>query len=276
MVFQIIPKRQFRVPVYADCISPDNFEGKELNEILKLRVWEGNRNRSLGDLFDIKYEKSRGDDDLIIHLRGDLSKVRRIGAGMSKGKIIIDSDVGMHLGEKMRGGEIIVHGNAGSWAGGGMEGGRIEINGSAEDFLGAPYRGSTNGMRGGEIIVHGDAGREAGCYMRGGLIKIYGSVKHFVGVNMKNGTIFVQGDCAGKAGGGMLNGKIVICGHLSSILPTFTIDDIRPSVKINGEKIPGPFYRFIGDIADNGKGRLFVLKDRNPHLAFYEKYLQEE
>ena len=34
MVFQIIPKRQFRVPVYADCISPDNFEGKELNEIV--------------------------------------------------------------------------------------------------------------------------------------------------------------------------------------------------------------------------------------------------
>jgi formylmethanofuran dehydrogenase subunit C len=240
---------------------------------LGLRVWEGNRNRPLSDLFNVKCEEDAENDSLTINLRGDFSKVRRVGAGMSKGKIIVNGDVGMHLGEKMRGGEIVVEGNADSWAGGGMEGGRIEIKGSAGDFIGAPYRGSMEGMKGGTIIVHGDAGREVGCSMRGGLIKIYGSVKHFVGVSMKDGTIFVQGDCAGKAGAEMLNGRIIICGYIPSILPTFTIDSVRSSVEINGERISGPFYRFLGDIADNGEGKLFISKNKNPHLAAYEKYL---
>ena len=71
----------------------------------------------------------------------------------------------------------------------------------------------------------------------------------------------------------MLDGKIVIYGHVSSILPTFTIEDIRKSVKVDGEKIRGPFYRFSGDLANKGQGRLYVSKERNPHLRFYEKYL---
>lgn len=276
MIFRITPKYQFRVPVYAECISPDVFDGKRLNEIVKLRVQEGNRSRSLGDLFKVKIigENESSADELTITLFGDFGKVRRVGAGMTSGKIIVDGNVGMHLGENMEGGEIIVNGNADSWVGGSIKGGKIEIKGSAKDYIGAPYRGSVEGMRGGLIIVHGDAGREVGCLMRGGLIKIYGSVKHFVGVNMVNGTIFVGGNCAGKAGAGMRNGKIVICGYIPSILPTFTIDDVRPSTRVNGEKIPGPFYRFIGDIADNGEGKLFVSKAKNPHLKFYEKYLE--
>lgn len=273
MIFHIIPKYQFRVPVYANCISPDIFDGKKLDEILELRVWEGNKDRLLSDLFSVKCEKSAENDSLTMNLRGDFSKVRGVGYGMSKGKIIINGDVGMHLGEKMKGGEITVNGNADSWTGGGMEGGRIEVKGSAGDFIGAPYRGSVEGMKNGMIIVHGDAGREVGCSMRGGLIKIYGSVKHFVGIGMRDGTILVWGDCAGKSGAEMLNGRIIICGHIPSILPTFTIDGIRPNIDVNGEKIPGPFYRFLGDVADNGEGKLFVSKNKNPHLAAYEKYL---
>ncbi|MEM1602482.1 MAG: formylmethanofuran dehydrogenase subunit C [Candidatus Bathyarchaeia archaeon] len=267
------PKYGFRVPVYADCISPDVFEGKSVEEILRLKVWEGNKRRDLSDLFDIKVDWSNG-DEITISLNGDLIKVRMVGAQMSKGKIVVNGNIGMHLGEGMSGGEIIVEGYADSWAGGSMKGGRIEIKGSAGDYLGAPYRGSPEGMRGGTIIVHGDAGREVGCLMRGGLIRVYGSVRHFVGVNMIDGTILVHGDCAGKAGGGMRGGRIIICGYIPSILPTFTIEDIRPSVSIDGEKIPGPFYRFIGDIADGGDGRLFISKPKNPHLAFYEKYLE--
>jgi len=71
----------------------------------------------------------------------------------------------------------------------------------------------------------------------------------------------------------MINGKIVVCGYILYILPTFTIDEIRQKVKVNGEKVEGPFYRFIGDLADEGKGKLFVSKNRNPHLSSYEEYL---
>ncbi|MEM2352323.1 MAG: formylmethanofuran dehydrogenase subunit C [Thermoproteota archaeon] len=267
------PKYEFKVPVYAYCISPDVLDGKSLEEILKLRILEGNRNRLLGDLFNVSLKGKNEEAEPIINLSGILIKVRGIGTNMTKGKIVIDGDIGMHLGEEMRGGEIIVNGYADSWAGGAMRGGRIEIKGSAGDCIGAPYRGSKEGMRGGTIVIHGDAGREVGCLMGGGLIRIYGSVKHFVGINMIDGTIVVHGDCSGKAGGAMRGGRIIICGYIPSVLPTFTIEDIRPSVNIDGEKISGPFYRFVGDIADDGEGRLFVSKDKNPHLSFYEKYL---
>jgi len=244
-----------------------------LKEIMELEVWEGNKKKALGELFQIQGETEDSQENITLQISGDLRKVRMIGANMTGGKILIKGDVGMHLGEKMEGGEIIVDGDADSWTGSMMTGGRIEVKGSVEDYLGAPYRGSRNGMKGGTIIVHGDVGNEAGCFMRGGVIKVYGDAKDFVGIHMTDGEILIMGDCQDRPGAEMLNGKIVICGHVSSILPTFTIEEIRKSVKVDGEKIEGPFYRFIGDIADQGKGKLYVSKERNPHLRFYEKYL---
>jgi len=240
---------------------------------MKFEIWEGNRKRSLGELFEIHGDPEDLSKNITLQISGDLRKVRMIGANMTGGKILIEGDVGMHLGEKMQGGEIIVEGNVDSWAGCMMTGGRIEVKGSAGDYLGAPYRGSRNGMKGGAIIVHGDVGNEAGCFMRGGVIKVYGNAKDFVGIHMSGGEILVTGDCENRPGASMLNGKIVICGHVSSVLPTFIIEDVRKSVKVNGERIRGPFYRFSGDTADQGQGRLYVSKERNPHLKFYEKYL---
>jgi len=236
-------------------------------------IWEGNRRRSLGELFDIQGENEDSLENIVLQIRGDLRKVRMIGANMTDGRILIKGDVGMHLGERMKGGEIIVDGNVDSWAGCMMTGGRIEVKGSAGDYLGAPYRGSRNGMKGGAIIVHGDVGTETGCFMSGGVIKIYGNARDFVGIHMNGGGILVRGDCQDRPGANMLNGKIVICGHVSSILSTFTIEDVRKSVKVDGERIEGPFYRFTGDIADKGQGRLYISKERNPHLKNYEKYL---
>ena len=269
----IKPRRSFKAPVYADCLSPDSFAGRSLKEIVKLEAWEGNRRRTLEELFDIQGEPEDSAEKITLQISGDLRKVRMIGANMTGGKIIIKGDVGMHLGEKMEGGEIIVDGNADSWAGCMMTGGRIEVKGSAGDYLGASYRGSRNGMNGGAIIVHGDVGNEAGCFMSGGVIKAYGSAKDFVGIHMNGGEILIKGDCQNRPGADMLDGKIVICGHVSSILPTFTIEDVRKSVKVNGEKIKGPFYRFSGDVANKGQGRLNVSKERNLHLRFYEEYL---
>jgi formylmethanofuran dehydrogenase subunit C len=153
-----------------------------------------------------------------------------------------------------------------------MKGGTIEIKGNAGDYIGSAYRGSTKGMNGGKVIIHGNAGHEVGCFMRNGLIKILGNVGIFAGIHMSNGTIFVQGTSQGRAGAQMTNGKIVICGH-TPVLPTFTIDSIKPNVKVDGEKVEAPFYRFIGDIADNGNGKLYVCLTRNPHLSYYKKYL---
>ena len=68
----------------------------------------------------------------------------------------------------------------------------------------------------------------------------------------------------------MVGGKIIICGFIPSILPTFQIDSIKQNVKVDKSKVSGPFYRFIGDVSEVGKGKLFVSKTNNLHLKYYE------
>jgi formylmethanofuran dehydrogenase subunit C len=274
-VITLRPKRLFKVPVDAECITPDIFSEKTPGEITRLEILEGNRRRILSELFKIQNRKEEGDpqEETAIRIHGDLSRVRRIGARMSMGTILIEGNVGMHLGEEMTGGTITVTGDADSWAGSMMKNGTIEIKGNAGDYIGAPYRGSRNGMRGGMILIHRSARNEVGCFMRKGLIKVYQNVGQFAGIHMRNGTILILGDSHGRAGAGMTGGKIVIRGHIPSILPTFTIDSVKTKVKVDTEEVIGPFYRFIGDLADFGTGKLFVSQTENPQFKSYEQYL---
>ncbi len=273
MVVVLYLKRELRVPISAECISPNVFAGKSLGEIAGLQLWEGNHKRSLGDVFDIEGNCGKTPSEVTINLFGELSKVQRIGEGMTEGKVKVQGDVGMHLGEEMKGGEITVEGNAGSWAGSAMRDGLIEVRKNAGDYIGAAYRGSTKGMQGGTIIIHGNAGTEVGCYMKKGLIKIYGNVDQFVGIRMRNGTIVVQGNAKERAGAYMKSGKIVLCGHVPSVLPTFTIDSVKSKAKAEGEEIKEPFYLFIGDLVEHGNGKLYVSKNKNEHLKGCEELL---
>src|SRR3972149_10331394 len=267
------PKYLFKVPVEAECISPDAFAGKTLEEIAKLKLWEGNKERNLDELFRIEGESAAKPEEVTIQILGDVHKVRRIGSGMTAGEIVIQGDAGVHLGEEMKGGKITVTGNSDSWTGGMMKNGFIEIKGNTGDYVGSAYRGSVKGMRGGTIIIHGNAGNEVGCFMRKGLIKIYGSTAQFAGVHMRNGTIFITGSSSGRVGAEMTGGKVIVNGRLNEVLPTFLIDSLKPKVKVDGEEITGPFYMFIGDTVEEGEGKLYVSKAANPHLKFYEQFL---
>jgi formylmethanofuran dehydrogenase subunit C len=269
------PKYLFKVPVEAECISPDEFAGKSLKEIGELKLWEGNKQRKLGGLFDTEgdFTGTEKPEKLTIQLLGDVSKVRRVGTRMTAGEIIVNQDTGMHLGEEMKGGKIAVGGNADSWTGAMMKNGIIEIKGNAGDYVGSAYRGSVKGMRGGTIIVHGNVGSELGLFMNKGLIKVDGNAGSFVGMHMKDGTIFVRGNSAGRAGAQMTGGKIVISGNIPSVLPTFSIDSVKPKVKVNGEEATGSFYLFVGDRTEEGDGKLYISQINNPHLKFYEQYL---
>jgi len=274
-MISLYPLREFRFPIMAECINPDIFRGKKREEIEGLSVWEGNKQKKLGELFKVEENKTETQlEKTAIAIHGDVSKVRRIGTCMKSGEITIYGNVGMHLGEEIEGGKIAVHGNVGGWAGSMMKSGTIEIHGNAGDYLSAPYRGSREGMRGGKITVYGNVGNEAGAYVKKGLIKIYGNAGQFVGLRMHYGTIYVQKDCEGRAGACMTGGTIVIGGFLESILPTFTIDGIKKKVKIEeGETVETPFYLFLGDLTENVKGKLYVAKEKNPHLSHYEKFL---
>jgi formylmethanofuran dehydrogenase subunit C len=266
-------KRELKVPVFAECVSPDVFAGKSQEEIAQLQLWEGNRQRTLSDLFEMEGKSGDKPKEIAIRIVGDLSKIRRIGACMTDGEIVVQGDVGMHVGEEMKGGTIVVEGNAGSWVGAEMRGGTIEVKGSAGDYIGGAYRGSTEGMKGGTIVIHGNAGVEVGCHMRKGLIKVHGKVEQFAGIRMKDGAIVVQGKAGERAGAFMTGGKIVLCNYVPSVLPTFTIDGLKNKVKIEEEEIKKHFYVFVGDLAERGNGKLYVAKDKNEHLKSYETLL---
>jgi formylmethanofuran dehydrogenase subunit C len=268
----LTPFRKFTFPVNAECISPDVFQGKDTAEIADLPVFEGNKPKKLGDLF--KIEEVEGETPSII-INGDVGEVRRIGMGMKNGEILINGNAGMHLGEKMAGGKITVNGDAGQWTGSSMKKGLIEIHGNAGDYLASPYRGSSEGMKGGKIVVDGNVGSDSGCYLHGGLIKIKGNnVGQFLGFHMSDGTIHVEKKAGTRAGANMTGGKIVVSGSVEEVMPTFTIDTVKAKVKIDDtEKAAGPFYVFLGDLAEKATGKLFVSKANNPKLKAYEKYL---
>ena len=266
-------KARSKVPIEAEAICPDKLAGKPLSEVASISIWEGNRRIKLGDFFEIHGSAGETPETTSIVLEGDLSGVKRIGREMTGGKILVKGSVGFYLGEEMSGGTVVVEGNAGSWAGACMSGGTIEIKGEAGDFLASGPRGSHRGMAGGSIVVHGSVGSEAGCWMEDGMIRVGGNIGIFAGIHLSGGTILIGGDAEGMIGAGMTGGRVVLLGRTPSILPSFLIDDIRPTVKVGEEKVTGPFYLFVGDVTEKGDGKIFVSKEKNEHLKIFEKYL---
>jgi formylmethanofuran dehydrogenase subunit C len=263
--------KKFQFPIHAECINPDVFQGKSVKEIESLTVWEGNKKKKLGDLFKIEENSAEAPD---ITINGDISEVRRIGQGMKNGEIVINGNAGMHLGEKMAGGKITVNGNVSGWTGSSMKKGLIEIHGDASDYLASPYRGSSEGMRGGKIVVDGNVGSDSGCYMRGGVIIIKGNSGPFLGFHINKGVIYVEKNAGPRLGANMTGGKIVVSGVVEELMPTFTVDGVKNKTKVDDTlKVEGPFYVFLGDLAETGSGKLFISKISNPHLNQYERFL---
>ncbi len=204
------------VPLEAESISPDVMAGLGHDAIRALPVFLGKRRRRLDDFFEVEGAAS---DELSI--RGDLRKVKWVGRKMTRGRIDVVGDVGMHLGAAMTGGVIEVTGNVTDWLGAEMRGGLIRIRGNAGGQVGAAYRGSLRGMNQGTILIEGSAGIEVGMRMRRGVIAVKGPVRDFAGLQMKGGTIFLLGGAEIRTGAWMRRGTIVSLKPIS-LLPTFT------------------------------------------------------
>ncbi len=257
-------KEKYDIPIEAEVISPDIFFDKTHTELCGLPLYYGNKEKKLGEVFEVEGEKSDQ-----IYLEGDLSKIKKIGFGMSRGKISIKGNVGLHLGAFMKGGEIFVEGDVDSWVGAEMTGGFIRIKGNAGNRVGGIYRGTTVGMNRGTIIVEGNAGYEVGSFMRRGLIVILGNVGDFTGSYMIAGTIFVFGTLGARTGAGMRRGTIVTFNPVS-LLPTFKYDTTytpdflrvyfhflkKQGISIKEEYLKGPYRRYHGDISELGKGEI--------------------
>src|SRR5947207_11987498 len=163
-------KEQPAVPLEAEVLSPDVMSSMAHDAIRALPVFLGKRQCRLDDFFAVEGEAS---DEL--EIRGDAAKVKWIGRGMTRGRITVSGNAGMHLGAYMKGGTIEVTGNASDWVGAEMSGGLIRIGGNAGGQAGGAYRGSLKGMRDDTILIEGSAGLEIGTRSRRGSDNVQGS-----------------------------------------------------------------------------------------------------
>ena len=254
------------VPLEAESICPDVIAGLDNNAVRALPVYLGKRQCRLDDFFAVDGENS---DE--IELRGDLRKVRWIGRGMSRGRISIDGNAGMHLGAYMKGGTIEVSGAASDWVGAEMSGGVIRVAGNAGGQIGAAYRGSPRGMTDGTIVIGGSAGLEVGMRMKRGLIIIGGLVRDFAGLEMKGGTIVLRSGAELRTGAWMQRGTIISLRPIpllpsflysSSYVPTFMgvlarhLASLQISLPVDQQV--GVYQRFLGDTSVVGKGEILV------------------
>jgi formylmethanofuran dehydrogenase subunit C len=254
------------VPLEAETLTPDALVGLSVGDIRALPVSLGKRRRRLDDFFTVEGERS---DELAIH--GDAARVKWIGRGMTRGRIAICGNGGMHLGSGMTGGAIDVTGNVSDWLGAEMTGGSIRVHGNAGGQVGAAYRGGLSGMRGGTILIDGSAGLEVGMRMKRGLIMVAGPVRDFAGLEMKGGTIVLGRGAELRTGAWMVRGTIISLSAIA-LLPTFRYACTYNPTFVNlyarhlaslGRIIPydardGSYRRYTGDTCVPGKGEILI------------------
>ncbi|MCX6672457.1 MAG: formylmethanofuran dehydrogenase subunit C [Methanothrix sp.] len=246
----ITPQKAFCISVEAENISPDKFAPLTLSQIKSLVVWQGNRQKTLSELFVVEGDDAPAKaEELTIRLIGDFSQVKRIGEGMTAGVVLAEESVGMHAGNNMLGGLLSISGSADDWLAREMRGGKVLVMGNAGNYVGSGYRGEKCGMRGGEIEVRGSAGAFLGEHLCGGSIRIAGDAGDFAGAANQGGTIFIGGSTY-LPGAEMSKGTITVKGE-AKVLPSFQKTEI---VQIDGLA----FQKYAGDLVDNGKGELLV------------------
>jgi formylmethanofuran dehydrogenase subunit C len=264
-------KDQPPVPLEAEMLSPDRTAGLTSEGIRALPVHLGKRQSRLDEFFTVEGDPG---DELEIH--GDARKVKWIGRGMTRGRITIRGNAGMHLGAYMKGGTIEVSGNASDWIGAEMSGGLIRIGGNAGGQVGAAYRGSRSGMTDGTILIEGTAGLEVGMRMKRGLIAVGGLVRDFAGLQMKGGTIVMRSGAELRTGAWMVRGTIVSLKPIP-LLPTFSYASTYNPTFLRlyakhlatlGFTIPvedrdGAYQRYTGDSSIPGKGEILVWEPSN-------------
>jgi formylmethanofuran dehydrogenase subunit C len=248
-------------------LIPDVLAGKSGEEIAAIHLPYGKKQLRVDEAFDVS-----GNDSNDIVIDNSNAKLDYIGSKMKTGTITVKGDAGSYTGFQMRGGRLSVHGNVDAYAASGMANGLIHIHGNAGDFLAAAIVGDRKGMKGGTVIVTGNAGERVGDQMRRGILLIEGNAGSYCASRMLAGTIGVLGSVGEYVGYGMRRGTLLLtrtpdmhatlqdCG-------THTLPFLSLMFKSFGQ-LPSKFakidtnrvQRYAGDIANDGKGEILVLK----------------
>ncbi len=252
------------VPLEAEKLSPDVTAALALDAVRALPVYLGKRPHRVDEFFEV--EGAGGDE---LEIRGDARRIKWMGRGMTRGRLTIIGNAGMHLGAYMKGGAIEVSGDVTDWLGAEMSGGHIRVRGRAA------YRGSLSGMTGGTILIEGSAGLEVGMRMRRGIIAVGGQARDFAGLEMKGGTILLCSGAELRTGAWISRGTIISLTPIR-LLPTFSYSCAynptflrlyarhlsRLGFGIPYEEQDGAYQRYTGDAAVPGKGEILVWKPR--------------
>ena len=249
-------------------LSPDLLSGLKPEHIAAIEISCGNRQVSLGGIFDIE-----GSDPQQLRIRNSWTRLDGIGSGMKSGSIRVEGNCGDYLGQDMQDGRIEVTGNSGHWTATGMHGGMIGVAGHCGDFAGAALPGDRQGMRGGTLLVQGNAGDRTGDHLRRGTILIAGDTGACCGARMIAGTIVVLGKVGPRPGYAMMRGTLIV-NHLPEDLPPAMNDcgehtlGFLPLLLASYSDLDSRFLalasspprvrRFCGDLANDGKGELLV------------------
>ena len=266
LTFTLKERPRQRIDVSA--LTPDRLLHAKPEQIARIELYSGNRKLKVSDLFEVA-----GEDPLDIAFASECDKLDRIGAAMSRGRVSVYGNSGAYLGLGMTGGAIFAHGDAGAFAASGMKAGQIKIDGNAGDFLAAALPGERRGMSGGTLLVAGDVGERAGDHMRRGMILIAGRAGDYCAARMGAGTIAVMGPVGAYPGYAMKRGTLLLfavperlpatfndCGEHSFGFLTLLARAWRAFGSPWHElKQPiNPVRRFVGDLANAGKGEILV------------------
>lgn len=246
-------------------LTPERLDGLKASEIEALAVGTTRVPLAVGDVFKIK-GKGTGE----IRFTGTDARCDKIGAGMTKGAIVVDGNAGAYLGAGMKNSRIEVNGNAGALAGASMTGGAIAISGDAGERAGGINVGETLGMKGGVLTVGGNAGALLGERMRRGLVIVGGDAGDYAGGRMVAGTILFKRGVGANAGFGLRRGSLIFVEEPKDLLPTFgdcgvlEFDYLRLLehwLRANEKPVNlgSRARRLMGDMAVLGKGEMLIL-----------------
>ncbi|OED30295.1 formylmethanofuran dehydrogenase subunit C [Methanosphaera sp. WGK6] len=259
---KLLMKKFSTIPLEFDNVLPELLYNKNKEEIEQTIIFHGNKQEHLSTYFQVNLDGECSDaQDCEIIIDGDLHRVKYIGNLMSKGRIIVNSDVDLHVGAQMSGGHIIVNGDAESYAGREMTGGLLEIKGNVKEFCGSSYMGEWRGMSGGKIIIHGNVGKQLADCMMNGEIYVKGNCDILAGIHMVGGYIQIDGDVTQWPGGQMKKGTIVIKGNVGKILQGFVKEEKIQNPEINGKYHIGSYIHYTGDVGAKGKGHLWIKEN---------------
>lgn len=250
-----------------ESILPDRFATLSETGIAALPVWAGRRQRSIGDYFTVRGERSAS-----VRVVGDVRRGRGVGTGMTapNASLTIDGNAGAHTGAGMRGGTIEVLGDAASDAGVDMAGGSIHVRGNAGDRVGAAFAGASRGVTGGEIVVQGSVGDDTGARMRRGLLFVGGDAGSATARDIIAGTVMVIGRVGAEPALGSKRGTLVVGGvvdvpstyryacryHPPHVRLALTHLIRRYQVAIDARLLDGPYDRYCGDAGTVSKGEI--------------------